>query len=159
MGPLFLLAVLLSCGRCSSSANHSSSKARQATPPGYQLSYPRTNAIGVGAACVQAQGKLWVVGGSGDTTAGAAAQQNALVYGDTRTYDIASRGEQALTLTRPACFGMNAHRFHKCGLCLRHCLMERKRPTTHSTPTMVISTCLEGPMGVVPLPTISRGTL
>jgi hypothetical protein len=88
MGSLVLLALMLvAFGQCDATAN-----ARQATP-GYQLQYPRTNAIGVGAAAAAVGSQVWVVGGSGDTADGAASQQNTLVYGDTRRYDVASRGE------------------------------------------------------------------
>lgn len=90
---LLLLCVALHASLALNFSHHHHLHHRQALP-GYELLYPRTNAIGVGAAAALLNAQLWVVGGSGDTSNdGAASLTLSLVFGDTRRYDVATRGK------------------------------------------------------------------
>lgn len=85
--------VILLCAIVLTTHGLNTTNARQAVP-GYELVYPRTNEIGVGAAAAAVSGQIFVVGGSGDRSGvGAASTALRLVFGDTRRYDIASRGK------------------------------------------------------------------
>lgn len=89
MGRASLLLLLLATAALARANNITT---RQPTV-GYQLQYPRTNAIGAGATAVLLNEQLWVVGGSGDPTRGPLDAGLSFLYQDTRRFDVASRGE------------------------------------------------------------------